>query len=84
MIQGRHQQYRVVWAGAGWSYAEPKVQVPCRRWFFFDDWRTVWTGEARGRTEAEKMHPDVMRKWFTDAVEEYETWLAAWRKEAQA
>ena len=78
-IKGKKEEYDVMWSPHGWSYAVPVVygrrKVPLLP---FMRWKKVWTGSAKGSNDAEKMHPEPMKKWFQDAVDDYEKYVEAW------
>lgn len=72
--------YNVKWQESGWSYGVPVVR---RKSLFLGTipyWKKVWEGKAISRGNAEKMHPDEMKKWFTEAVDEFEEYIKAWSK----
>lgn len=72
--------YRVKWAEYGWSYGVPIVRKRVKLFGVIPYWKKVWQGEAINCLTAEKMLPDRMKKWFEEAVDEYENYTRAWAK----
>ena len=82
IIKGKFDTYKVSYDQHGLTYAKPivykKKKVPL---FGFSIWREVWNGSAKCSETADKMHPEPMKNWFKEAVDEYECYVAAWKNE---
>ena len=76
--------YEMSWRPYGWSYAEPLLLVKKTYLKFFTFTHKVslvnWSGGVT-HIEAAAAKPDRLRKWFTDVVNKYEDYQAAWQKE---
>lgn len=89
-ISGRFGVYECKWVQAGWSYADVVVRQIVEKNFLgvihWDAKEKVWESSGRGiksLTFAQKAHPERLRAWYTEVVEEFEDWYEAWVKELE-
>lgn len=75
-------KYIVKYQSYGYSYAVPVVYTEQKRRFWFGvKLKQLWVGgRDRPYLCAERMLPATMKKWFEDAVYEYEEYEKAWRE----
>jgi hypothetical protein len=89
-IYGKLGEYEVTTVKVGYSYAEAFVRVRVVHRIFFglikvSTFKKVWKSSGKfgsiKMNEVEKAHPEQLRDWYKDVVDEYERYKVAWERD---